>query len=122
MPLSLRRGAVTAVLERHDGLVRLEVDGVACIAYPLLTGPVALGDEVVIGGPHPHDLVEFNIPRLVPWCRHDARCPAVYTANMANEIATNPLRATVSPSPLGAKQRRTSPTDSRYKWEQCCFL
>src|SRR5437899_8365740 len=48
MPLSLRRGTVTAVLERHEGLVRLEVDGTACIAYPRLTGPVALGDEVIV--------------------------------------------------------------------------
>jgi hypothetical protein len=46
--LSLRRGTVSAVLERHDGLVRLEVDGVACVAYPWLTGPVALGDEVLV--------------------------------------------------------------------------
>ena len=48
MPLTLRRGTVSALLERHDGLVRLEVDGTACVAYPGLTGPVALGDEVVV--------------------------------------------------------------------------
>jgi Protein of unknown function (DUF3866) len=48
MPLSLRRGTVTAVLERHEGLVRLEVDGVPCVAYPGLTGPVALDDDVVV--------------------------------------------------------------------------
>jgi Protein of unknown function (DUF3866) len=36
------------VTERHEGLVRLEVDGRACIAYPRITGPVALGDEVVV--------------------------------------------------------------------------
>jgi hypothetical protein len=36
------------VLERHDGLARLEVDGIPCVAYPRLTGPVALGDEVVV--------------------------------------------------------------------------
>ena len=48
MPLSLKRGAVTAVFERHQGLVRVEVDGEACIAYPTLTGPVVLGDEVVV--------------------------------------------------------------------------
>ena len=48
MPLSLRRGAVTAVLERHEGLARIEVDGVPCVAYPTLTGPVALGDEVIV--------------------------------------------------------------------------
>ncbi len=47
MPLVLRRGRVTAIAERHDGLVRLEVDGHACVAYPSLTGPVALGDDVL---------------------------------------------------------------------------
>src|ERR671937_496517 len=46
--LSLRRGHVTAVVERHEGLARLEVDGTPCIAYPNLTGPVALGDEVLV--------------------------------------------------------------------------
>ena len=46
--LSLRHGSVTAVTERHDGLVRLEVDGRACVAYPGLTGPVALGDDVLV--------------------------------------------------------------------------
>lgn len=46
--LSLRRGTVTAIAERHDGLVRLEVDGRACVAYPGLTGPVALGDDVLV--------------------------------------------------------------------------
>ena len=48
MPLSLRRGTVTAVSERHEGLVRLDVDGRPCVAYPRLTGPVALGDEVLV--------------------------------------------------------------------------
>jgi hypothetical protein len=48
MPLSLRRGRVSAICERHEGLVRLEVDGTACVAYPPLTGPVALGDEVLV--------------------------------------------------------------------------
>jgi hypothetical protein len=46
--LSLRRGSVTGVTERHEGLVRLEVDGRPCIAYPGLTGPVALGDDVLV--------------------------------------------------------------------------
>jgi hypothetical protein len=45
--LTLRRGKVTAIGERLDGLVRLAVDGRPCIAYPRLTGPVALGDDVV---------------------------------------------------------------------------
>ena len=46
--LSLRRGRVTAVVERVDNLERLEVDGMPCIAYPQLTGPVSVGDEVVV--------------------------------------------------------------------------
>ena len=48
MPVTLRRGRVTAIVERHDGLVRLEVDERPCVAYPALTGPVALGDEVLV--------------------------------------------------------------------------
>src|ERR671930_1428981 len=48
MPLSLRRGRVTAIVEEHAGLLRLEVDGEPCIAYPELTGPVAVGDDVVV--------------------------------------------------------------------------
>ena len=48
MPLSLERGRVTAVLERHEGLARIEVDGYPCGAYPGLTGPIALGDEVIV--------------------------------------------------------------------------
>ena len=48
MPLSLRWGHVTAVRERLDGFVRLEVDGKPCIAYPRLTGPVEEGDTVII--------------------------------------------------------------------------
>jgi hypothetical protein len=39
---------VTAIRERLDGLVRLDVDGVDCVAYPSLTGPVALEDEVIV--------------------------------------------------------------------------
>ena len=48
MPLSLRQGIVTAVVERQPDLLRLEVDGVACVAYPRLTGPVELGDDVLV--------------------------------------------------------------------------
>jgi hypothetical protein len=48
VPLSLRRGVVTAVVERNPELVRLEVDGVACLAYPRVTGPVEAGDEVLV--------------------------------------------------------------------------
>ena len=48
MVLSLRRGRVTRVVERHADLVRCEVDGVACLAYPRLTGPVDEGDDVLV--------------------------------------------------------------------------
>ena len=48
MPLGLRRGVVTAIGERHERLIRLEVDGIACVAYPRLTGEVAVGDEVLV--------------------------------------------------------------------------
>ena len=48
MPLSLRRGYVTAIVERLERFVRIEVDDVPCVAYPRLTGPVALGDDVVV--------------------------------------------------------------------------
>jgi uncharacterized protein DUF3866 len=46
--LTLKRGLVTAVLSRDGGLARIEVDGAPCLAYPRLTGPVALGDEVLV--------------------------------------------------------------------------
>src|SRR5918992_799267 len=48
MPVSLRRGAVTALVERHEELMRIEVDGAPCVAYPRVTGPVELGDEVLV--------------------------------------------------------------------------
>ena len=48
MPLSLRRGTVTAVVEEVDGLAKIEVDGEPCVAYPRLTGAVEVGDEVVV--------------------------------------------------------------------------
>jgi Protein of unknown function (DUF3866) len=48
MALTLRRGRVSAVHERHEGLVRIEVDGAPCVAYPELTGPVALEDDVIV--------------------------------------------------------------------------
>ena len=50
MPLGLRWGNVTAVGERLDGLVRLEVDEAPCIAYPRLTGEVEVGDVVLVNG------------------------------------------------------------------------
>ena len=48
MPIGLRWGTVTAVGERLDTLIRLEVDGAPCIAYPRLTGGVEEGDTVLV--------------------------------------------------------------------------
>lgn len=48
MPLSLRVGTVTVVRERLDELIRCEVDGAPCIAYPRQTGEVLEGDTVLV--------------------------------------------------------------------------
>ena len=48
MPLTLRRGVVSAVREQFPGLARIEVDGEPCVAYVDLTGPVEEGDDVVV--------------------------------------------------------------------------
>ncbi|HEY7730884.1 MAG TPA: DUF3866 family protein [Gaiellaceae bacterium] len=71
MPLTLRWGSVTAVTERLDGLIRLEVDGAPCIAYPRLTGPVEEGDTVIVNtqarelglGSGGFDVVHANLTR-----------------------------------------------------------
>jgi len=71
MPLSLRRGTVTAIAENHEGPVRCEVDDEPCIAYPELTGPVAVGDEVIVNvqarelglGSGGFDVVHANLTR-----------------------------------------------------------
>jgi hypothetical protein len=39
---------VTAIVDRADGLVRAEVEGAPCVAFPRLTGPVAVGDDVLV--------------------------------------------------------------------------
>jgi Protein of unknown function (DUF3866) len=48
MPVSLRWGMVTAVHERLDGLIRLEVDSTPCVAFPRITGAVEEGDVVLV--------------------------------------------------------------------------
>lgn len=48
MALTLRWGTVTAVTQRLEELIRCEVDGNACIAYPGLTGQVDVGDTVLV--------------------------------------------------------------------------
>src|SRR3954453_15926981 len=72
--LTLRRGRVSAILSRAEGLARLEVDGAPCVAYPRLTGPVALGDDVLVNGqargrelgPGGFDVLYANMPRVLP--------------------------------------------------------
>ena len=48
MPLTLRQGTVTAIASVLPELVRCEVDGEPCLSFPRLTGPVALGDAVIV--------------------------------------------------------------------------
>jgi hypothetical protein len=48
MSPSLRRGTVSAVRTRNDELIRLDVDGEPCLAYPRLTGAVEVGDDVIV--------------------------------------------------------------------------
>ncbi len=48
MAVSLRSGTVTAVTEVLEELVRCEVEGVPCLAYPRITGPVEVGDAVLV--------------------------------------------------------------------------
>src|SRR2546425_178754 len=74
--LSLRRGRVTSVTERLPELVRLEVDGVACVAYPRLTGPVEEGDDVLVNvqarelglGSGGFDVLYANLTRGLDLC------------------------------------------------------
>ncbi len=71
MPATLRRGTITAIHERHPGLVRLAVDGGTAVAYPSLTGPLAVGDEVLVNsqarelglGSGGFDIVAVNLTR-----------------------------------------------------------
>jgi hypothetical protein len=48
VPLTLRGGRVTAVQDRAPEIVRLLVDGHPCIAFPDVTGPVEVGDDVLV--------------------------------------------------------------------------
>jgi|SRR5947209_7745457 len=67
MPLSLRRGRVTRV----DDELHCEVDGVPCVVYADVTGPVEEGDEVLVNvqarelglGSGGFDIVYANLTR-----------------------------------------------------------
>jgi hypothetical protein len=113
MALTLRRGTVTAVTDRQEGLTRLEVDGNACIAYPRLTGPVAVGDDVLVNvqarelglGSGGFDVLHANLTRgleLPPESRaHVMALPytplqvALRHAEETDELAERPARLPV---------------------------
>lgn len=71
MALTLRWGTVTSVTQRLDELIRCEVDESPCIAYPRQTGPVEVGDTVLINtqgrdlelGSGGFDIVYANLTR-----------------------------------------------------------
>ena len=80
MALSLRRGRVTAVVERLPELIRCEVDGAPCVAYPRLTGPVEEGDDVIVNvqarelglGSGGFDVLHTNLTRGLELAGEDA--------------------------------------------------
>lgn len=71
MPLELAWGSVTAVVHAGEELIRLEVDGIAAIAYPRLVGAMEVGDSVVVNtqarrlglGSGEGDVVVVNLTR-----------------------------------------------------------
>ena len=71
MALSLRWGTVTAVSQRLEEIIRCEVDEVPCVAYPRQTGPMEVGDTVLLNtqgrdlglGSGGFDIVYANLTR-----------------------------------------------------------
>ncbi len=71
MALTLRLGTVTSVTQRLDELIRCDVDGMTCIAYPRQTGPVEVDDTVLVNtqardlelGSGGFDIVYANLTR-----------------------------------------------------------
>ncbi len=71
MALTLRLGTVTSVTQRLDELIRCDVDGTPCIAYPRQTGPVEVDDTVLVNtqardlelGSGGFDIVYANLTR-----------------------------------------------------------
>jgi hypothetical protein len=71
MALTLRWGTVTSVVQRLDDVIRCEVDGTPCVAYPRQTGRVEVGDTVLINtqgrdlelGSGGFDIVHANLTR-----------------------------------------------------------
>ncbi len=71
MTLTLRWGTVDAVTQRYDELIRCEVDGTPALAFPRQTGPVEVGDTVIVNtqgrdlglGSGGFDIVYVNLTR-----------------------------------------------------------
>lgn len=71
MPLTLRWGTVTAVTQHRAEIVRCEVDGAPCVAYPRQTGGVEVDDTVLVNaqsrelglGSGGFDIVVANLTR-----------------------------------------------------------
>jgi len=113
MPLSLRRGTVTAIAENHEGLVRCEVDDEPCIAYPELTGPVAVGDEVIVNvqarelglGSGGFDVVHANLTRGLglppPAAAHVMKLPYTPVQHAVRHVEENePLAEVLAGLPV----------------------
>ena len=124
--LSLRRGTVTAVLERHDGLARIEVDGTPCVTYPRLTGPVALGDEVMVNtqardlglGSGGFDVLYVNLTRGLGLAAepdaHVMKLP--YTPG---QVAARPRRGDERNSPIRSTACPSSAARCTARWRRC---
>jgi hypothetical protein len=104
---------VTAVRERLEELVRLEVDGAPCVAYPRLTGPVEEGDTVIVNtqardlglGSGGFDVLYANLTRglnlapeeeahvmTLPYTPAQAAAPfAEETASLGDDLAGLPV-------------------------------
>ena len=71
MSLTLRWGTVTAVTQHRAEIVRCEVDGAPCVAYPRQTGGVEVDDTVLVNaqsrelglGSGGFDIVVANLTR-----------------------------------------------------------
>jgi hypothetical protein len=71
VPVTLRWGTVTAVTLRLDEIIRCEVDESPCVAYPRQTGPLEVGDTVLLNtqgrdlklGSGGFDIVYANLTR-----------------------------------------------------------
>jgi hypothetical protein len=104
---------VTAVRERLEELVRLEVDGAPCVEYPRLTGPVEEGDTVIVNtqardlglGSGGFDVLYANLTRglnlapeeeahvmTLPYTPAQAAAPfAEETASLGDDLAGLPV-------------------------------